>query len=64
MTPRDRNVLDFVRRFIDDHGHSPTLTEIAIGTGLSATSKANARTTVERLVSQGYLARMRVATAR
>jgi repressor LexA len=46
-------VLDYVRRFLAEHGHAPSYEEIAHGLGLSSASTIHAH--VENLKLKGYL---------
>ena len=39
LTPRQREVLDFINKFVQDNGHSPSFSEIA--SGLDIKSKSN-----------------------
>jgi SOS-response transcriptional repressor LexA len=57
MSPRQRRVLEFVAKFIDKTGFSPTLQEIAIGVGISARSKGAICTILKRLETEGYVER-------
>lgn len=57
MTPRQRKVLEFVAKFIDTAGFSPSLEEISIGVGNSARSKGAICTILKRLETEGYLTR-------
>jgi repressor LexA len=53
LTRRQREVYDFVRRFVDEKGYSPSLEEIGAAFGLS--SVATVHKHVEHLVEKGLL---------
>jgi len=53
LTKRQREILDFVRRFIRQNGYSPSLEEIGRNFGLS--SVATVHKHVQHLVQKGYL---------
>jgi SOS-response transcriptional repressor LexA len=53
MTPKQRRTLDFVAAFIDEHGFSPTLDEIAIELGLR--SKSGVSRILEALQAQALI---------
>ena len=53
MTPQTKSVYDYVRRYIEANGYSPTHREITAGCGLSSVSRAH--TQVHRLVKAGKL---------
>lgn len=53
LTRRQREILDFVRDFIAERGHSPSLMEIGARFGLS--SPATVHKHVQRLVDKGFL---------
>ncbi len=55
MTPRQRDVLDFMARYIADRGFSPSYEEIAAALGLA--SKSGAYRMVIGLIQRGYLKR-------
>lgn len=55
MTPRQRDVLDFMARYIADRGFSPSYEEISHALGL--VSRGNAHKIVEGLIQRGYLKR-------
>jgi repressor LexA len=55
LTRRQKEILDFVTRFIDDNGYSPTLQEIGAAFGLS--SVATVHKHVSNLARKGYLRR-------
>jgi SOS-response transcriptional repressor LexA len=50
---RQQAILDFVRAYVQEHGHAPALREIASGVGMRSTS--NVAYHINRLVNQGYL---------
>lgn len=53
LTPKQKNVLEFLQRFIQENGYSPSYQEIATNFGLS--SRSTAQKYVERLREAGYL---------
>lgn len=55
MTPRQKRLLDFIRRFVAEHGLSPTYAQMQAELGLS--SKSGAHRLVELLVEEGKLVR-------
>lgn len=56
-TRRQKEVLDFVKRFIEKHGYEPSYQQIAWHLGVS--SKAGIARHIESLESQGFLTRRR-----
>ena len=56
MTPKQKEVFDFVKGFIDERGYSPSYEEIAEALGIK--SKGWIFQTVSRLVEQGHLNRV------
>lgn len=55
MTPRQRDVLDFMARYIADRGFSPSYEEISHALGLA--SRSGAHRMVNGLIQRGYLKR-------
>jgi repressor LexA len=53
LTKKQRQVLDYIRTFMDRHGHAPSYEEIAQGLGLSSASTIHVH--VENLRIKGYL---------
>jgi repressor LexA len=53
LTPKQKNVLEFLQRFIQENGYSPSYQEIANAFGLS--SRSTAQKYVERLREAGFL---------
>jgi repressor LexA len=53
LTRRQREVYDFIRHFVDEHGYSPSLEEIGAAFGLS--SVATVHKHVQHLVEKGFL---------
>jgi len=53
LTPKQKNVLEFLQRFIQENGYSPSYQEIADAFGLS--SRSTAQKYVERLRDAGFL---------
>ncbi|MBT9252831.1 MAG: transcriptional repressor LexA [Brockia lithotrophica] len=56
LTPREREVLDFIRLFFQAHGFPPTVRQIAEGLGLSST--ASAHYYLKRLEYKGVIQRL------
>lgn len=53
LTKRQKEVLDFIKKFVDKNGYSPTLEEIRDNLNLSAVSTIHQH--IETLVEKGYL---------
>jgi repressor LexA len=53
LTKKQKQALDYIRHFIDQHGHAPSYTEVASGLGLSSESTIHVHVT--NLVEKGYL---------
>lgn len=53
LTRRQREVYDFIRSFVSDHGYSPSLEEI--GSHFQLSSVATVHKHVQHLVDKGYL---------
>jgi repressor LexA len=53
LTRRQREIYDFIRRFVDENGYSPSLEEIGAGFGLS--SVATVHKHIQHLVEKGFL---------
>lgn len=53
LTPKQKNVFEFLQRFIQEHGYAPSYQEIADAQGFS--SRSTAQKYVERLREAGYL---------
>ena len=53
LTKRQRQIYDFISRFVEEEGYSPSLEEIAAAFGLS--SVATVHKHVKHLVDKGYL---------
>ena len=53
LTKRQKEILDYVNRYVHDNGYAPTLKEIGARFGLS--SPATAYNHIELLVQKGYL---------
>lgn len=56
LTVAQGNVLEFIRTFSAEHGHAPTMTEIADGTGRK--SKSGIYYIVEALEERGAIRRL------
>lgn len=57
MTPREKQLLDFIRERIETTGISPTYREMAAHFGLRSASRIH--TSTESLIAQGHLVRRR-----
>ena len=55
LTRRQKQVLDFIARFVDDNGYSPSYDEIAQGLGLA--SLATVHKHITALTTKGYVKR-------
>ena len=53
LTERQREVLDFIRAYMEFNGWPPTITEIGAGLGLS--SKSTVHYHVQALARKGYI---------
>jgi repressor LexA len=53
MTPKEYQILDFIRSFISKHRYSPTIAEIA--KGIKAGSRGTVYRYLEQLASEGHL---------
>jgi repressor LexA len=53
LTPKQRTVLDFVRRFFTEWGYAPTIAEICDGLGLSSTATVHKHLKI--LVDKGHI---------
>lgn len=53
MTPRQREIYDFIASHIEQKGYPPTLQEICIAVGYA--SRSAAHNAVWGLISEGYL---------
>lgn len=53
LTPKQRSVLDFIRRFFAEWGYAPTITEICDGLGLSSTATVHKHLKI--LVDKGHI---------
>lgn len=54
MTPRHREVYDYVSGYLQEKGYAPTLQEVSEAVGYTARSAAH--TAVWALITEGYLA--------
>lgn len=55
VTPTQHKIYEFIKKYIDKHGYSPSLTEIAEGIGIGGRSKSLISRYVHTLVKAGYL---------
>jgi repressor LexA len=55
LTPRQREILEFVNTFVDEHGYPPTVREIGQAVGLTSPSTVHAH--LARLESSGLIRR-------
>ena len=53
LTPSRARVLSFLRQYIEAHGYSPTLREIAAGVGITSTNGASEALRI--LAREGYI---------
>lgn len=56
LTPRQREVFEFIRRHIAKHGTAPSVREIAAGVGLSSIGATHRL--VSSIIDRGYLNRV------
>lgn len=56
VTPVQHKVYKFIQRYIDQHGYSPSLAEIAHGIGISPNSISLISRSIHALVEAGWLA--------
>ena len=54
-TPQQLNTLDYIKEYLQQHGHAPTLNEIGAAIGVS--SRGSVHRLVQALVDQGHLCR-------
>lgn len=57
LTPRNRQVLDFIKKYIDAHGFAPSIREISVYLGVSGTLGVVKH--LDTLEREGYIRRMR-----
>jgi len=55
LTAREQDTLEFIQKYMMEHGRSPLLTEIALGLGIS--SKGVIHRYISALAEAGYLVR-------
>jgi repressor LexA len=55
MTPRQQDCLEFVRRYVEENGYSPSYDELRVALGL--TSKSVVYRIVNALIGRGHLRR-------
>lgn len=53
MNKRHKTIIEFVSKYIENHGYSPTLQEIAHGIGLKSTS--NIENHIKKMVKEGSI---------
>lgn len=58
---RRDEILSYVASFIEEHGHSPTVREVASGVGLSGPGSAHRH--LDRLVQEGRLKKVPVTSS-
>jgi SOS-response transcriptional repressor LexA len=56
LRPRQHRILEFIHMYRMLHGHSPTVREIAQGSGITSTSVTTYN--IEQLASDGYVTRI------
>ncbi len=52
MTPKQKKVLDFIKKFFKDNGYSPSQTEVGKAVGITQVA---ARSHVSQLIERGFL---------
>ncbi len=57
LRPRQKAMLEFIRKFIEEHDYPPTIREIGAAVGISSTSVVNYN--LDQLERKGYLIRNR-----
>ncbi|MBA7647664.1 LexA repressor [subsurface metagenome] len=57
LSPKQQNIIDFVRRFLSDRRYPPTIRDIVIGCGISSTSVVDYN--LDILEERGYIRRHR-----
>jgi repressor LexA len=55
LSPKQQNIIDFIRRFLADRGYPPTIRDIVVGCGISSTSVVNYNLNI--LEREGYIRR-------
>src|SRR5262245_44374545 len=55
LSERQRNMLRYIERYIQEHGYPPTIRQIGENTGINSTSVVNYN--LNKLVQAGYLMR-------
>lgn len=53
LTKRDQEILDFIKKYMLEHGTTPTIREIGDGVGLYGTSTVHVH--FQRLIDLGYI---------
>ncbi len=57
LSPRQRTILEFIKKFVQEHGYPPTIREIGQATNISSTSVVNYNLNI--LQAKGYIQRHR-----
>ena len=52
MTPKQKEVLDFIKKFFKDNGYSPSQKEVGNAIG---TTQTTARLHIQQLIQRGFL---------
>jgi len=52
MTPKQKKVLDFIKKFLKDNGYGPSQSEVAKANGVN---QSTARTHINQLIERGFL---------
>jgi len=52
MTPKQKKVLDFIKKFFKDNGYSPSQKEVGYAIG---TTQTTARLHIQQLIQRGFL---------
>ena len=55
LSTRQKKILDFIEKFINEHGYPPTIREIGEAVGIASTSVVNYN--LNKLVERGYIER-------
>jgi repressor LexA len=55
LSDRQRAIIDFIQRWVDEHGYPPTIREIGLAVGINSTSVVNYN--LNKLVKEGFIIR-------
>ena len=56
MTPRQKQALDFIKKFWQDNGYAPSYEEMKEGLGMK--SKSSVAAVIDRLEERGFIVRV------